>query len=72
MAEKSMIEREDIQGLLIRGYSNLNEACFIMLQFEEVSEAKKYLQSLQTKLTNGEKFSGNVAINIAFTNEGIK
>jgi len=72
MDNKSAIERDDIQGLLIRGYSNLKEACFIMLQFGDVSETKKYLQSLQTKLTNAEKSSRDVAINVAFNNEGIR
>lgn len=66
------LEKEDIQGLLVRGYSNLHASYFIMLQFSEKVLAKKYLRYLSEKITPAENSPKDHAFHFAFTNHGLQ
>ncbi|MEP7127380.1 MAG: Dyp-type peroxidase [Chitinophagales bacterium] len=66
------LEKEDIQGLLIRGYGNLHASCFLMLQFPDKQKAKKYLKTVSEKITTAEYAPDDVAFHFAFTNHGLK
>ena len=62
----------DIQGLLIRGYSNLEAACFVLLGIEEVDPARRWLGSLVDEIVAGDTKPAEVAVNIAFTFAGLQ
>jgi len=66
------IEKEDIQGLLVRGYKYLSEACYQLLHFSDTQKAKVYLNSIKEKLRNAESEPQDIALNFAFTYEGIE
>lgn len=75
------LEKEDIQGLLARGYQKLNAARYILLKITDVKLAKKYFQELihQNYITTadvvGNKFPDSndpeTAVQIAFTSTGL-
>lgn len=72
METEVQIEKEDIQGLLVRGFKMLNAASYVMLQFSEPGKAKQYLDSLCSRLTDAREEPENVAVQFAFTIDGIK
>lgn len=65
------IEKDDIQGLLIRGHSNLSHALYCLLAFTDVNGAKDYLQSICEDVTPGDTRPTDEAIHIAFTYTGL-
>ncbi len=66
------LEKEDIQGLLIRGYSKLAHASYHLLQFEDSQGAKAYLRDNLKKVTNAATSPDDLATHLAFTYEGFK
>src|SRR5258705_8069217 len=66
------LEKDDIQGLLIRGYSNLHEAAFVLLNFSNPENTKAYLSSILPKITSGEKAPDDFALQFAITNLGLQ
>jgi Dyp-type peroxidase family len=65
------LELNDIQGLLARGYGNLKAARFLLLEIEEASAARRWLAAVARLLTPADKRPERVAINIAFTADGL-
>jgi len=69
------VNKEQIQGLLIRGYGRLEGALYALLKVENAERAKAYLQSLtngpKVKIANCGKRPDGEAINIAFTSTGL-
>jgi len=61
----------DIQGLLIRSYSFLPEACYVMLQFTEQAQVRAFLADLLPDITRASHKRPDLAFHIAFTNTGI-
>ena len=67
------IETKDIQGIILRGYGKLPEACYALLRFTNSALAKSWLNKLGSRLTTGEKENERKsAINFSFTYEGLK
>lgn len=66
------LERHDIQGILVRAYSHLPEARFILLQFGDGAAAKTWLASLADQLTNSERAPRKQAVNIALASPGVR
>ena len=66
------LEIEDIQGIIRRGYGNLEAACFLMLEIVDAPEAKKWIGDIADKVRDGAKKPerSETCINIAFTHEG--
>ncbi|MEO5893689.1 MAG: hypothetical protein ABIQ31_25770 [Ferruginibacter sp.] len=74
-------ERSDMQGLIARGYNNLNSATYILLQIEEVISARAYfnylidnhITSAVNKNAEGEKIKEpDCAVHLAFTSRGLR
>jgi Dyp-type peroxidase family len=66
------IARNEIQGLILRGYSNLPNAIYILLQAGDVDNAKKWLAQVGNDITDGATKPDTMAMNIAFTLAGMK
>jgi len=66
------LEIEDIQGIIRRGYGNLEAACFLMLEIVDAAKAKKWIGDVADKVRDGAKKPerSETCINIAFTQEG--
>lgn len=79
--KESKLEKEDIQGLVARGYQKLNSARYILLQITNANLAKEYFQELiknnyiTTADVVGNKFAESndpeTAVQIAFTSSGL-
>ncbi len=67
-----LLEKEDIQGLIVRGYSNFPEASFVLCGITNPAKAKKYFARLAERITPASQKPDKRAIHIAFSNEGIK
>ena len=69
----SELEREDIQGIILRGYEEMDYACLVLLQITDVDQLREWLK--QTSFTNAKrkpvKFRGDRCLNIAFTRPGL-
>lgn len=61
------LELKDIQGIIIRGYSNLPGAAFLLLRISDPTLAKKWLQVISPEITSGEERKPELALNIALT-----
>ena len=67
----------DIQGLVFTGYSSLSAACYLMLQFGDVANAKKWLLEIHGQITTYVPRSAGIlqkkqsALQLAFTNVGM-
>lgn len=71
------IELDDIQGYIINPYNEMKFSRYVLLQVENATSAKKWIEnicfSIRTASTDHiEKHDPNVALNIAFTADGLK
>ena len=64
------LDLNDIQGIIIRGYSNLEVAAFLLLGIQNPAAAKQWLSKLQVQ--NGQEKPSDTSLNIAFTYKGLK
>ncbi len=66
------LELNDIQGLIIRGYSHLPAAHFILLRITDAAAAKKWLSVISKDITPGDQRGNASAAHLAFTFAGLK
>ncbi|HSU50236.1 MAG TPA: hypothetical protein VLJ41_06590, partial [Segetibacter sp.] len=66
------LEKKEIQGLILRGYSNLPNAVYLLLQVDDHIQAKNWLKSISNEVTPGDVKPGAKAMNIAFTMAGMR
>jgi deferrochelatase/peroxidase EfeB len=71
---KSMnLELDDIQGFVVKGYTYLPVACYKMLRITDAPLAKKWLASLQPRLTTANKQARHDScVNIALSYFGLQ
>ena len=70
------LELADIQGYIIRGYSNMQYSRFILLKVEDAASAKIWLRQISPSLTvatapASKEDLPETALNIAFTSPGL-
>jgi Dyp-type peroxidase family len=65
------IEVEDVQGLVFRGYGGLRFASYPLLRIQNGVAARSFLRELEPRITHGRQESRDVAIQIAFSCEGL-
>ena len=65
------LELKDIQGIIVRGYSNMPAATFILLGISDAAPAKKWLQRMLEEVTSAEDKKGDFAINLALSFHGM-
>jgi Dyp-type peroxidase family len=61
------LELADIQGLLVRGYSQLRAAAFQVLEISDVTAACRWLASIAAAVNRGDQRSPLTAVNVALT-----
>jgi len=66
------IELKDVQGLIIRGYSGLRSAYFVLAKITDAGRFKIWLGHHVHEFTPGDIRPKSTAINIAFTFSGLK
>jgi Dyp-type peroxidase family len=66
-----VLEKDDIQGLLARGYGSLRFASFLLLAVVEMKSARTTLAGWADQLTTAQHRPGAVAVNLALTAAGI-
>jgi Dyp-type peroxidase family len=65
------IDRDDIQGLIARGYPNLTAASYLLLRVDDAARARAWLGQLQGQVTPGSARPDDTALNIALTARGL-
>lgn len=65
------IDKKELQGILVRGYKDLPAACYLLLQVKSPAAAKSWIAGHLHEFTPGNIRSHDVALNIAFTKEGL-
>lgn len=66
------LELPDIQGLLVRGYSRLPYATFLLMGIEPSGDARSPLRKWADEVTRADAAPERVAMNVALTAEGIR
>jgi Dyp-type peroxidase family len=64
-------DRADVQGLLVRAYSNLRRAALMLLAVSDEDGARRWLSSAAGEVTAGDRRPHEVAVNLAFTASGL-
>jgi hypothetical protein len=65
------IEKNDLQGIIARGYAELPAACFLLIKVQDAAKAKIWLNKIIEKITPGDAKPTQSALNIAFTYQGL-
>ena len=66
------LDLPDVQGLVARGYGNLNAARFVLLGLEDAAAARRWLGEIAGTVTAGDERPESQALNLAFTSSGLK
>src|SRR5688572_16611912 len=70
----------DVQGFITTAYGHLSHAAYLFVQFHDARHARRWIGTLAPAITsssrwptlpNGEKLKPAVALNVAFTAEGL-
>lgn len=67
-----VLELDDIQGLVARGYGRLSHACFLPMAIRDARTARGLLAGWTEHVTPARDTSGTEALNIAFTAAGLR
>ncbi|QJW88787.1 peroxidase [Spirosoma taeanense] len=65
------LEKEDMQGLLIRAYGKFPEACYLMLRFQDPELGRQWLRKRLADITPATVKPATTALHLAFTYPGI-
>jgi Dyp-type peroxidase family len=66
------IDKKELQGLLVRGYSYFPAACYLLLKIKSARAAKDWLSTGFHQFTAGSDRRPETALNIAFTWQGLR
>lgn len=67
----STLEFDDIQGIIIRGHSNMEAAEYLMLHFTDAARARQWLQEILPSITHAGEKPLPERRQIAFTHAGL-
>jgi Dyp-type peroxidase family len=65
------LERDDVQGLVVRGYGSLTSACYVLIEIVDPVAARGWLGALASQLNTSASRPPATATNIAFTHAGL-
>ncbi|MDC0664120.1 Dyp-type peroxidase [Marinobacter sp. SS21] len=71
MATAGDIDFSDIQGLVVRGYGGLPEACYLLLRIREREPARVWLQARLAELSYADNRPRQQALNLALSYHGL-
>jgi Dyp-type peroxidase family len=60
---------DDVQGIIVRGYGQLHDACYVLLEVADAVAARRWLGGLP--VTDGRSDPADRALNVAFTYPGL-
>jgi hypothetical protein len=66
------LERADIQGLVARGYPELDAATYVLLRVDDAASARAWLASIVEQVTPAPAHPADNALNVAFTADGLR
>lgn len=66
------IEKEDIQGIILYAYGHMEAASYVMLEIEDVTQAKSWLSTIAGDITNAAGKRMGTCVNLSFTKAGLK
>lgn len=68
------LELNDIQGIIVRGYELMPEACFVILRINDAQSTKRWLRELADVVRDGRNKpqAPDRCVNIAFTHAGLE
>jgi Dyp-type peroxidase family len=67
----AMLELDDIQGLVARGYGSLRAATFVLLRIDDAAAARAWLGALAGEVATGERGDRSEAVHVALTHPGL-
>lgn len=67
----SHLELDDIQGIIARGYSNLEAAAYVLLQIQDAPLARQWLGNLANRIQTSQERPSERCLNIALTYKGL-
>ena len=65
------LDLKDIQGLIVRGYGNLEAACYVLLEIQDGGATRHWLVTLADQITDAETRPSRTSLNVAFTHAGL-
>jgi Dyp-type peroxidase family len=65
------LDLKDIQGIILRGYGELDSASFLLLKFEDPRLAKHWLRTVDVRSSEERPSPSDYCANIAFTPTGL-
>ena len=65
------LELDDIQGILLRGYDELDGAVLVLLRVGDATAARRWLATVGATVTSAGRPPGDEAVNLAFTAAGL-
>jgi Dyp-type peroxidase family len=68
---QEQLDLKDIQGIIIRGYSHLPAAHFLLLGITDANATKRWLSQVVKEITPGDQHADISAMHIAFTFPGL-
>ena len=70
---EQLVELNDVQGIIIKGYGNMPHSVYLMLHFKDTVKVKDWLSGLVGEITAASTSTKSIdhAVNIAFTSAGI-
>jgi Dyp-type peroxidase family len=68
----SLLQIEDIQGIILYGYGKLASACFVLLRISDPQRTKAWLKTLDIRNGESRPEEPERCVNIAFTHAGLK
>ncbi|HLL70898.1 MAG TPA: Dyp-type peroxidase [Pyrinomonadaceae bacterium] len=68
----STLDLKDVQGIIARGYGELEFGCYLLLNVRDAKAAREWLGTISGLVTSGEERRPPRALNIAFTCRGLE
>ena len=69
---RTTLEREDVQGLVIRAYGHLPAACYLLAQLGDAARARAWLRAVAATVDDGRERPSERAVNVALTPSGLE
>jgi len=67
----TLLERADVQGLVVSGYGRMPLSCFLLLRLGDAAAARRWVAALADRVTSSEKPEERRCINVALTASGL-
>ncbi|HEY1554316.1 MAG TPA: hypothetical protein VGF94_05745 [Kofleriaceae bacterium] len=67
-----LLETDDIQGLIVRGYGSLHAAAFLLVEVIDPELARRYLQAACARVNTARVSPDGFALQLAFTAPGLE